>query len=62
MQIANLREEIRNLETELEAEKQDHVKTSQKLTELESLHETSKTENSEQIKELKKMIQQLRGE
>ncbi|XP_044179725.1 uncharacterized protein LOC114955322 [Acropora millepora] len=47
---------------QLQAEKQDHGKTSQELKELKSLHETFKTETSDQIKELTDRIQQLRGE
>ncbi|XP_067020541.1 uncharacterized protein [Acropora muricata] len=58
-QSANLRGEIRDLETKLEAEKQDHGKTSQELEELKSLHETFKTETSQQIQKLAEIVQQL---
>ena len=50
------------MKTELEAEKQDHLKTSQELIELKNLHEISESETTEQIQELNKVIQQLRGE
>ena len=53
-----LRGEIRQLETELEAEKQDHIKTSQELKELKSHHEISKTQTSE----LADLVQKLTGE
>ena len=61
-QSAKHRGEIRKLKTELEAEKQDHIKTSQELKELKSLHETSETESSEQIQKLAEIIQELKGE
>ena len=48
---ANLREEIRKLKTEWDAERQNYIKTSQELEEL-------KTENQE----LAEIIQQQRGE
>ena len=50
------------METKLEAEKQDHGKTSQELEELKSLHETFKTETSQQIQKLAEIVQQLTGE
>ena len=55
---AKLRGEIRNLETELEAEKRDHIQTSRELIDLKSLHEALKTKTSEQIQ----IIQELTGE
>ena len=61
-QSATRRREIEKLKTELEAEKQNRTTTSQKLTELKSLHEISKTETLEQIQKLADLIQQLRGE
>jgi len=57
-QSAKSRSEVRKLKTELEKEKQDHIKTSQELKELKMLHETLKLENQE----LAKIIQQQRGE
>ena len=53
-----LRGEIRQLKTELEAEKQDHINTSQELKELKSHHEISKTRTSK----LADLVQQLTGE
>mgnify|MGYP000002373384 CR=1 FL=1 len=53
-----LRGEIRQLKTELEAEKQDHINTSQELKELKSHHEISKT----RISKLADLVQQLTGE
>ena len=43
------------MKTELEAEKQDHIKTSQELEELKCRHEI-------QTLELADLVQQLRGE
>jgi len=57
-QSAELRAEVLKLKTELEKEKQDHIKTSQELKELKMLYETLKPENQE----LAKIIQQQRGE
>ena len=60
-QSANLREEIRDLKTKLEAEKQDHATTSQKLEELKCLHETFQTDTSEQIQKLAEIFQHFTG-
>ena len=57
-QSAIFRGEFRMLKTELEAEKQDHMKTLLELKELKMLHETLKSKNQE----LAKIIQQQRGE
>lgn len=57
-QSARRRIEIEKLKMELKAEKQDHMKTSQELTELKMF----KTETSEQIQKLTDLIQQLTGE
>ena len=46
------------MKTELEAERQDHIKISQELEELKSHHENSKTKSSE----LADLVQQLTGE
>ena len=59
---ATRRREIEKLKTELEAEKQNRMKTAQELTELKRHHEISKTETLEQIQKLADLIQQLRGE
>ena len=61
-QSPKLRREIGLLKTELEAEKQDRIRTLQELKELKSLYETSKTETSERNQELVEIIHQLRGE
>ena len=50
------------MKTKLEAEKQDHTKTSQELEELKCRHETFKTDTSEQIQKLAEIVQHLTGE
>jgi len=60
--LADVLIEADELKTKLEAEKQDHLKTSQELEELKSLHETFKTETSQQTQKLAEIVQHLTGE
>ena len=60
-QSANFRRQNYELRDRLEAEQQDHTKTSEELKELKSLHETFKTDTSQQIRTLAKTVQRLTG-
>ena len=61
-QSANFRRQNYELRDRLEAEQQDHTKTSEELKELKSLHETFKTETSKHIGTLAEIVQELIGE